>query len=665
MKAAGSPRPAWRGQLGVALLLVLLLTAFQPLLSRHSALEALEGQALNWRFQLRGPQAPGGDVVVLAIDDATLDALGQWPLSRAVLAEALDLLAADGARVVAFDLLFSLPGQAGQSAGQAATPAAEDDIAFAQAIEDFGAVIVPFAFTFDEARSAERPMPESVAGSAYRVFTLSAAGAETSGPVPTGVLPPNPLLAAPAAGAHVNLFLDHDGSLRHAQTVIARGEAYYPGLPLEAVRLFLGVAHDSVVVQVGRGVALGDRAFATDGQLRLVVNHLGPSGSLPTYSLADLLAGRIAPGSFSDRIVVIGPTALATGGRFVSPFTRTLPAVEFHAAVIDNMLTDRALVRPDWSLLFDLAATVVGSLLMAIVTLCTGPLGGAVGLLALLGMWAGLNYLLFAQFNLWLAFVYPALAIVITFAALSLVRRLGDRRAHRDAERRRRNLSRFVPAALASALADRDRPQFDDHVQPVAVMFLDMVASTSLSERMTPGEAMVLLRSFHRRVEQAVRAHNGIVCQFVGDGAMAGFGISGPSPRDACDAIACARQLVLDMAAWSRERGAQGEPQVRIAIGLHYGPVAIGEIGGEQQAQFTLTGDIVNVASRLEALTRQHGTAIIASATLVAAAQACDRDKLLANFEELPPQPIRGREDPLQIWAWRGASDDAGAGFGR
>jgi adenylate cyclase len=477
--------------------------------------------------------------------------------------------------------------------------------------------------------------------------------------MPSGAVAAAPLLAAPASGAHVNLFLDRDGSLRYAQSVIGFGEAFYPDLPLEAVRLYLGVPRESVVVQVGQGVALGDRFLATDGELRLAVNHYGPTGSFPTYSLADLLAGRIAPGSFSDRIVLIGPTALGTGTSFVSPFTRTLPAVEFHAAVIDNLLHGTTLQRQDWSLLLDLGATLVGSLLMAVITLSAGPLAGAAGLLVLLALWSGLNYLLFARYEFWLAFAFPALAIVITFVALSLLRRLGDRRARHDAERQRHNLSRFVPTALAGALAEGDRRLADDHVQPAAIMFLDIVGFTRLNERMSPEAAMALLRGFHRRVEQAVRAHNGIVSQFVGDGAMAGFGVAGPAPRDALDALVCACRLVADIETWSAERRAAGEPPIRIGIGLHFGPVAVGEIGGEQQAQFTLTGDTVNVASRLEALTRQHDTAIVASDALISEARAAGPGHLLDGFEPLPPQPIRGRETTLKLWAWRGTAGSA------
>ena len=383
------------------------------------------------------------------------------------------------------------------------------------------------------------------------------------------------------------------------------------------------------------------------------------------FKSASSVWSALARSSIVSNSGAIGSTALGAGGTFVSPFSRTLSAAEHHAAVIDNILHGNTLLQGDWTTALDVAAILVGSLAMAAVALLAGPVASAVALGLLLLGWSALNFAAFAWGELWLNFVFPATAIVLSFLWFALQHHLGERRLRRDVERQRRNLSRFVPSAVAASLAERDRLFDGDQVQPAAILFLDMVGFTTLNEQMSPEEAIALLRAFHRRVERAVHAHRGVVNQIVGDGATASFGLPRPTAEDAVNAVACAHGLLAAIEEWCAERVARGEAPVSIGIGLHYGPVAVGEIGGEEQAQFSMTGDTVNVASRLEALTRQHDTPIIASDSLIEAARAALEDSgeptLLAGFVQLPPQAVRGRDAALGLWAWRGPAPVAPA----
>jgi adenylate cyclase len=276
----------------------------------------------------------------------------------------------------------------------------------------------------------------------------------------------------------------------------------------------------------------------------------------------------------------------------------------------------------------------------------------------LLAGWAGVNYAVFASAGVWLNFTMPVVATVTVFAWLSVGRAMGERRRRRGAERQRRNLARYVPANIVDSLAGRDTPYTEDRAQNAAVMFVDIIGFTTLGERMAPREQLRLLRDFHRRVERAARDHGGTIDKFIGDGASITFGIPEPGSADALDAVLCARCLADDIDGWTADLGTAGRSPITIGIGLHYGPVVVGEIGGENQMQFTVTGDTVNVASRLEAMTRTHGATIIASDALVEAARAVANGTALDGFVALAPQVIRGRAHPIGIWTWRKSEPD-------
>jgi adenylate cyclase len=196
---------------------------------------------------------------------------------------------------------------------------------------------------------------------------------------------------------------------------------------------------------------------------------------------------------------------------------------------------------------------------------------------------------------------------------------------------------------VVERLAVSDNPAGLDRTQEAVVMFVDIIGFTGLSEGMPPVDAMALLRAFHTRVERAVFDAGGMVDKFMGDGAMACFGTPDPSPTAAADAIHAALALLADLATVR-------EPALQVGIGVHLGPVLMGDIGGATQFQFTVIGDTVNVASRLESLTRLHATRLILSDPVLASARPLLAPELLHRFEPLHGLEIRGRDGTLDAW---------------
>jgi adenylate cyclase len=223
------------------------------------------------------------------------------------------------------------------------------------------------------------------------------------------------------------------------------------------------------------------------------------------------------------------------------------------------------------------------------------------------------------------------------------------------AERERTQLARYFSANLVEELADADRPLGEIRTQTVAMLFADIVGFTGLSEREPPTRVIFLLREFHRRMQEAVFAHRGTLDKYMGDGLMASFGTPRPGTRDAANALAAARAMTAGLAAWNLDRQAAGEAIIRIGIGIHWGPVVLGDIGGDNRLEFATIGDTVNVASRLEHASRDLAAEIVVSAELVAAVRAAvpaaEAEALLEGFAGAPAQNLRGRDAPLAVFA--------------
>ncbi len=220
-------------------------------------------------------------------------------------------------------------------------------------------------------------------------------------------------------------------------------------------------------------------------------------------------------------------------------------------------------------------------------------------------------------------------------------------------ERERENLARYFPPNIVDDLADQDHPFDHIRLQPVAVLFADIVGFTRMAEQGNPEKVVELLRKYHQLLEAAVFDNQGTLDKFLGDGIMATFGSPVTGPRDAINAMQCAHDMVEAIDHWNEERVKQGEEPIVLSIGVHYGDVILGDIGSERRLEFATLGDTVNVAARLEELTRSLGTQVIVSNELVEANKICEvgnDNNLLKNFTNAGSKILRGRDSEIGIW---------------
>ena len=252
--------------------------------------------------------------------------------------------------------------------------------------------------------------------------------------------------------------------------------------------------------------------------------------------------------------------------------------------------------------------------------------------------------------------VDDALVRVFTTLTVTAILAMGAHRARRlirqeaEVARQRANLARYVAPSMVERLARLDRPMAAVRSQDAAVLFADIRGFAALAETMTPEATMGLLRDYHARMADVVFAHGGTLDKFIGDGLMATFGTPETAADDASRAITCGRAMLAAVAAWNAERTAAGEAPVAIGVGVHYGPVTMGDVGGAQRFEFAVIGDTVNVASRLEELAGRLGEAMLASEAAIAAAGPAAR----TAFARLGPVELRGRNEPTAVWALRG-----------
>jgi adenylate cyclase len=252
------------------------------------------------------------------------------------------------------------------------------------------------------------------------------------------------------------------------------------------------------------------------------------------------------------------------------------------------------------------------------------------------------------------------LQTVVIFLIVSLVLAAGVSRSRRLVwryaviERQRLNLARYFPPATVDQLARQDEPLENIREVRAAILFADLVGFTRWSERHTPTQTIAMLREVHGLLEEAVFRHGGTLDKFIGDGVMATFGTPEPLSRDAINAFQCVLAILDDFTRLNARRTARGEEPIQIAIGVHYGSVVVGNIGTERRLELGVIGDTVNVASRLEELTRLIGRAAAVSDDLVSDMRREDAEaaeQLLAGFDNLGGNQLDGRRQDVVVWA--------------
>lgn len=636
MTAPGEGRKkAKRGWLSAVFALLLGAGIAVLHISADPRLEAIEqGLTLDWRFKLRGPQAPPNDIAIIVIDDRSLAKLGQWPFPRAVLAEIVDRLNDAGAKTIGLDIILSEHEPDASGAG---------DRALVRALKRHSRTVLAMAMLFNGGSPAEARVND-----AERIGLPAFKGAISV--TADGMLRPLREFEEVAAVGHTNQQSDEAGQTRAQYPVIAYDDLFIPSFSLMAAALQLDLSKGSIGFDQNGDLILGPRKIRLDHAFGLALNYLGPTGTFRTYSLLDLLEGRIPHPLLKGRVVLVGATATSLGDIFTTPYALNLPGVEVLATGIANLLHGDSILRTAEQRFFEAILIPILAMLAWYLGLKSrGPRWGIGFNFLLLMSWLALCQIMFVVDHRWVAMAGPSLAIAGGAILGTIARMVHERRLRSEVERQRGNLARYVPPTMVDTLADRTTPAFDEREQMAAVLFVDLQGFTHASESRSPADTAHFLKEFHSQLEDVVSAHQGIVVQFLGDGAMVLWGLPQPRDEDPALALACARDMLLRLARW--------QPGNPARVGLHYGPVAMAQLGGRHQAQVAAAGDTVNVASRLEAVAKTTGTILVVSDDMVTTVRGLGREDLIKGLWPHNAQPVRGRDKPITYWSAASCDD--------
>ncbi len=587
-------------------------------------LESFEARTYDLRFKsLRGPLPVQPDITVIAIDDKSIAALGRFPWTRQQYVRLLDKLEASKPKVILFDVFFPEP------------ESARVDETLARAITRAGNVVLASAFEFDS--------QGNVTGR-------------------TGSLP---VLEEAAAGrGHINLIPEVDGVNRRNYLQIPYLASAAPGQEPQ-VRLMPSLGLSGAMFMLGaesfhaepfrvelNGPNQFQREVPVSGDGALWINYTGTAGAYPRVSFVDVVEGKVDPALLRDKLVFLGATALGVYDMRVTPFYANTPGVEVHAAVADNILSQRYLSHTGMQALFDLLMIAVIGFLSFAFTARLRLQRAIPAVLALTVLYLGLAYWMFLQ-GQWVSMVYPPLA-----AMLALLLGGGWRFMvlEKNARQMRAIFSSYVSNKLVSQLEKNpDAARIGGDTREVTVMFTDIKGFTTFSERNPPEVVVERLNEYLSAMVQIIHAHDGTVDKFMGDGIMVYWGAPLPQPDHAWLALRCALDMKVKMQEFAVQWQARGVDPFYIRGGILSGKVVAGNIGSSgQKMEYTVIGDTVNQASRLEGAGKTYGidfTVGESTRLLVAEPDAPGGGEF--RFRRLDRVRVVGKTEPVELFELR------------
>jgi len=554
--------------------------------------EYVEALLVDYRFKVRNwlapPEIPEG-IEIVAVDEPSLAKVGRWPWGRAVQADLLRRILAAGPRVVGVDIFYPEP---------------ESKAADGALADLFRANRKRLVVALGCEVAAGRTFDGEVADTLFDCAVAHLREVRRLEPVVAwrALLPPEPIRSAATFG-HVYSLPDRDGKLRWETLYLRYGGEYLPSFALQVARIALGEPPGKTTIVGGREVRLGGRAIPTDPFGRLHINYLGREGSFPTVSAAEVLAGRTPPETFRDKVVLVGTSAIATYDMKSTPLSANMTGVEKNATVVANILQGDFIVRPPrWVdvavvLLVGLAAAIFlrrGRAWTAFVVLG----GMAVGVV-------GANQAAFSLAGLRLNLVYPLLALLTNGAYVIGERYLVEEQSARHI---RKLFSRYVsPGVVAELIRHPEMARLGGVRREVTVLFSDLRDFTRFAEARPAEEVVARLNEFLEAMTEVVFRWGGTVDKFVGDEIVAYWGAPLRQDDHAERALRCALHMRKQIQALQQSWARADKTPLEMGIGINSGEVLVGNIGAQSlKTDYTVIGDAVNLAARVEGLTRKY-----------------------------------------------------------
>ena len=628
---------------------------------------AIDAKIVDTMFLVRGPQETTGSVIIVDIDERSLKEHGQWPWPRNIVADLTKNIYAAGALVIGFDILFAEKDRTSPTAlftrYQNILGGCEGFDSILKNLEDNGELdhdrllgsaiasgtsVLGYMFLFREdflKNPAAIPFPSLN-------ISLDREDADFTDlkliPAYRSIINIQEVATASSEG-FFNVFPDQSGTVRKVPLFIMMDDIPYPSLAFEMVRLVKGEhevrLHLSDIGAKDRrtliGVSMGKSFIRTDDLGQLTINFRGPFNTFPYISAADVLKGKGAE-LLREKYVLVGSSASGIMDLVATPFSVREPGVEVHANIIDNMITSDVMV---WENYTEIGLTytiiIIAGLLLVFSLVYLGPfLGFSVGLTILAAIAAGNYHFLFLH-NQLLGISYILSSLLAVFMTVSMFNYFSE------GKRRlfiRRAFSHYVsPSIVNELLKNPVRLNLSVENREVTILFCDIRNFTTLSEIIPATELGQFLNTYFSLMTDIIIKHNGMVDKFIGDAVMAIWGTPLDDKEHAANAVRAALEMI-DAIDRNREQLKLAGQTIEIGIGINTGNVSAGNFGSSERFDYTVLGDNVNLASRIEGLTKYYRMKVLIS--------EFTRNKLAGNYNcrFIDTVMVKGRNKPVDLF---------------
>ena len=602
--------------------------------------------------------------VVIDLDEKSLAEIGQWPWPRYRVAMLLKNLQAYGAVSVATDIIFVEPDNTSPNlikrnllkefklnVTMQGLPAAlgDNDKLLAQNLKTGPFVLgIDFKDASPVANEDDQKAERDCILKPINVAVHAPAGAPSPHELilsPDDAICPIPELAeaAPQNG-FITIASDKDGLFRRVPLLISWNEKFYPSLALAS--LMQGMNIKSVLLKITEfgveSIKVGPLIIPTDRQGKMPINYRGSSHTFKYISASDVINGRLAPGALAGKIAFIGTSASGLKDLRPTPLDPGYPGVEAHATIVDNILSEQYIRIPDWTVAAQLGSIVFVGLL----TTCLLMWAKAAWLtLPLIGVGCGIYFgtiYIYTDYDIYLSPMYALINLTISFTVLTMIKFWREEQAKKFIHGAFAHY--LAPSVITQIMDDPDSLSLEGQEKEITIQFSDVRSFTSLSEKLTPTQVTDLLSDYLTPMTRIITDHQGTLDKFIGDAVMAFWNapldVENHQEKSLVAALAQMDKLEELNEVFIDKFGFT----IAVGIGIHSGPVRVGNMGSADLFDYTLIGDNVNLASRLEGLTKFYGQRLVVSQTIV---DACEGK---FHFRVLDSVRVKGKEKPITIY---------------
>lgn len=617
------------------------------------AVQLAEGRISDLKFRFRGPVTPHPDVVVVAIDEKSSQAWGLWPWSRRHMATAFEKLADANVKAVGMDVTFIDARDEGEAsardslarlaAAPSLTPELESwkqqletslqhtsDGALEDGLRRLGPKMVQGFIPIEDSTSSDFTA-EQLAGFNRQIDSVvtrgvkKGQGVEVQLPIEkltlwtaeTGQMPLARFMTTGTSYGHFAMVPDLDGTIRRmAIWGKLRGpQGLVPSMALQTAAVALGgtlrpqlvdgqVVGAEIIGPNARTVPMEELAPFT------LIDYAGPGSAFPTYSIADVVEGRVGKRELEGKAVLIGVTVVGSSGdQRVTPYKELEPGVFTHASLVSNVLSDRFLVRPYDVVLLEMVLVLLLSLLLGLaIPRVRFALKGVI-IAGVTSAWVGVSYLAFLR-GVQVAVAAPVMGLLVTSFGVVF---LGYLSVDREKLKMKSTFSRYLGEDVIEIAIENPERLNKGEKRDMSVLFSDIRGFTTLSERMSPEALASFINEYLSPMTAIVFEEKGTLDKYIGDALMAFWNAPLDVPDHPLRACRAAVKMLEKLDSLKKTWREQGLPELEIGIGVNTGPMVVGNMGSDVRVDYTVLGDAVNLGSRLEGTNKEYDTRIIIS----------------------------------------------------